>query len=686
MGIEEDLKSIFFEEAREHVASLEGDLIQLEYAADSGDKVDADLVNRIFRSAHTIKGGAGSVGFTDLSGFTHTLENVLDRVREQSLGVTNDLISVLLQSVDCIARLLDAAMDAGDPPSEQELANIIEHLNGYLGGAVDAAAAAAEAAARAAANQLDRDTIRSYHIDFKFSRAFFESGTDPLMLLSELSELGYLAKNTANTDDLPALDEMDPHQLYLSWQLELTGNITPADLDGVFIFVVEDNPITYREIVEGDPMPQAAPQSPRDTGRNADSAPTSASAMEADEETKDNASTKARMSSVRVDTDRLDRLVNLVGELVIGQARVAQEVLATNPDTDVVTAVELLDRITRDLQDEAMGMRMLPIGPTFVQFQRVVRDLALSQGKEVALEISGQETELDKSIIEKIGDPLKHMVRNAVDHGLESPAERQQAGKPKKGKLRLAAYHAEGNIVIEITDDGKGLNADAISAKAIREGLIPPDHSLTKDQIHYLIFHPGLSTAAKVTDVSGRGVGMDVVKRNIEDLRGRIDIQTKMGKGSTFKITLPLTLAIIEGMALAVGEEVFLIPLLSIVESIRPKKHEVETVAGKGEMVVVRGEALPLVRLHEELGVFLERKCPSEALVIIVESGGKRYCLLVDDILGQQQVVIKTMEQNYKKVEGVAGASILADGKVAMILDITALLHKAYEHHEGAAV
>ena len=676
MGIEEDLKSIFFEEAREHVVSLEGDLIQLEYAAESGDKVDAELVNRIFRSAHTIKGGAGSVGFTDLLGFTHTLENVLDRVREQSLGVTRELISVLLQSVDCISRLLDAAMEAGDPPSEQELAAIVEQLNSHLGNVVDTATAVADTAAMAAANQLDRDTIRSYNIDLKFSRAFFESGTDPVMLVNELSELGYIAANKPSLDALPALDEIDPHQLYLSWQLELTGNITPADLDGVFIFVVEDNPVTYREIVDGEPTPQMTSPAATDTDSKADA--TATATEEEEEGEREGTPSKARMSSVRVDTDRLDRLVNLVGELVIGQARVAQEVLASNPDTEVVTAIELLDRITRDLQDEAMGMRMLPIGPTFVQFQRVVRDLALSQDKEVALEISGQETELDKSIIEKIGDPLKHMVRNAVDHGLESAEERQRAGKPKKGKLKLAAYHAEGSIVIEITDDGRGLDADAIAAKAIKEGLIPADHNLSKDQIHHLIFHPGLSTAAQVTAVSGRGVGMDVVKRNIEDLRGRIDIKTEVGKGSSFKITLPLTLAIIEGMALAVGDEIFLIPLLSIVESIRPKKNEVETVAEKGEMVVVRGEALPLVRLHEQLSVFMERKCPSEALVIIVESGLKRYCLMVDDILGQQQVVIKTMEQNYKKVEGVAGASILADGRVAMILDITALIRHTY--------
>ncbi|MFQ5509390.1 MAG: chemotaxis protein CheA [Leptospirillia bacterium] len=656
MGIEEDLKAIFFEEGQEHLQSLEEDLIQLESDSGAGTDIDDEVINRIFRSAHTIKGGAGSVGFADLAGFTHTVENVLDQMREHTLGVSRELISVLLNCADCMARLLDAAMDQGDAPGESEVAALVEQLNGYLGNTVDAATAAADAASTAIETQDAPAGTgeRTFSINFRFKPDLLESGTDPSMLLSELEELGELTIRSVDSDRVPTLENLNPYELHLGWELELKGSVTKEDLDGVFIFVTDDHPVTFSEVVD-----------------KVEAAPTDA----ASEQPKKKA--KSAVSSVRVDTERLDRLINLVGELVIGQARVAQVTLENNAPPETESAVEGLQRVVRELQEEAMGMRMLPVGPTFVQFQRVVRDLAISQGKEVNLEIQGQEVELDKSIIEKIGDPLKHMVRNSVDHGLETSEERVAAGKPPVGTVKLAAYHAEGNIVIEITDDGRGLDAEAIAAKAIREGVIPEDHSLTLDQIHMLVFHAGLSTAKEITDVSGRGVGMDVVRRNIEQLRGTISIDTELGKGSTFKICLPLTLAIIDGMALAVGDETFLIPLLSIVESIRPERQAVESVGGREELVMVRGEALPLIRLQEQLGVPGESRHPSEALVIIVESGGKRYCLQVDDILGQQQVVIKTMEQNYKKVDGVAGATILPDGKVAMILDIGALVRSS---------
>lgn len=666
MSLEDELKNVFFDEGKEHLASLEEDLIRLETESVDGGGIDAELVNRIFRSAHTIKGGAGSVGFTDLSQFTHTVENVLDQVRQHTLSVSEDLISILLHSVDCMSRMLDAAMGNGEPPDEDERTELIEHLNAFLGHVVDAASAAADAAEKAAETPVPRRNT-AYDVTLKFLPDLFETGTDPQMLLTELADLGSLEITRVHSDALPDLENIDPHRIYLWWDLRLSGAISRDDLDGVFIFVADDHPITYEEVsVEPDTSPGGG--APADGAREARGKAEPRSGQR-----------KGGLSSVRVDTDRLDRLVNLVGELVIGQSQVAQVALQDNVTPETVAAVEALNRITRQLQDEAMSMRMLPIGPTFVQFQRVVRDLAVAQGKKVNLEVFGQDTELDKSIIEKIGDPLKHMVRNAIDHGLETPAEREAAGKPAAGTLRLSAYHAEGSIMVEIADDGRGLDADAIARKAVQQGVIPEDHALTPDQIHQLIFHPGLSTASKVTDVSGRGVGMDVVKRNIDQLRGSVSIQTVQGKGTTFRITLPLTLAIIEGMAVAVGSETFIIPLLSIVESVRPRKAEVQTMAGGGEIVTVRGDALPLVRLHDELQVPVERLCPSEALVIIVENASERYCLMVNDILGQQQVVIKTIEQNYKKVDGIAGATILADGRVALILDIGALVRKALD-------
>ncbi|MBI5136613.1 MAG: chemotaxis protein CheA [Nitrospirae bacterium] len=691
MGIENELKGIFLEESREHVASLENDLLALEEAA--GGAADPELVNRIFRAAHTIKGGSGSVGYPELMGFTHTMENVLDRVRQNALAVDRELISLLLSCVDCIARMLDAMDHAGEVPSEAERAALATRLNGFLGGTVAAAQAAGDQAV-AVVTALDKGRKtgreRCFRIRMRLAPDVLESGTDPAMLLTELADHGTLAVEQVNLEQVPALDAMDPYRLYLSWDLTLTGHVTRDDVEGVFIFVSEGSHIDITEEAPAAPVNQnsTAQVGALDITEEAPAAAVSVEAAPAAPraEATVRAETAPRPeaqgggkgpSSIRVDTQRLDRLVNLVGELVIGQARVAQACLKDGATPEAIAAIESIDRITRELQDEAMGMRMLPIGPTFVQFQRVVRDLAVSQGKQVNLEIKGKETELDKSIIEKIGDPLKHMVRNAVDHGLETPAERRAAGKPEEGTLTMAAYHQEGNIVIEIADDGKGLNAEAIAAKAVREGVIPADHNLSESQVHALIFHPGLSTAQKVTDLSGRGVGMDVVKRNIEELRGRVSIESTPGKGTRFKIALPLTLAIIDGMAISVGPQVFLIPLLSIVESVRPRPGDLKSVSGRDEWVTLRGESLPLIRLHEMLGV-PGKACAAEDSLVVVENMGRRYGLLVNDILGQQQVVIKSIEQHYKAVDGVAGASILVDGRVAMILDVAALVRRAF--------
>jgi len=681
MGIEQELRGLFLEESREHVTSLENDLLQLEGESAQG-AIDSELINRIFRSAHTIKGGAGTVGFNDLMGFTHNTENVLDQVRNERLAVSQKLISLLLSCVDCISRMLDAATGDGAEPSDEEKAELVSRLDGYLGQAVETVAKVADQVTEVEVSEPAQPTsakgrCKCFDVHMQLSDDVMESGTDPLMLIEELKDHGQVEVKAVQTDKIPSLEEMDPYQLYMSWDLTVTGEMSKEDLEGVFIFVDDDGAIKIAEASPeisdestAAPVPIAA-----DVVEKAKPAKTAVPRL---------ATTKAA-ASIRVDTERLDRLVNLVGELVIGQARIAQECINGDPSPETVAAVESLDRVTRELQNEAMGMRMVPIGPTFAQFQRVVRDLALAQGKNVSLDIQGKETELDKSIIEKIGDPLKHMVRNSVDHGMESAEARIAAGKPEVGTVRLAAYHQEGNIVIEIADDGNGLNAQAIADKAIREGVIPEDHSLTEQQIHALIFHPGLSTAAVVTDVSGRGVGMDVVKRNIEELRGRVSIESTPGKGTTFKIVLPLTLAIIDGMALQVGNQVFLTPLLSIVESFRPLPEQLQDVSGRAEWVSLRGETVPLIRLGEVLGVGQSEEINvSESLVVVVEVSGGRYGLVVTDILGQQQVVIKPIEQHYKQVAGIAGASILVDGRVAMILDVSALVRIAFAEHAVA--
>lgn len=392
---------------------------------------------------------------------------------------------------------------------------------------------------------------------------------------------------------------------------------------------------------------------------------------------------KQDSSTIRVSTEKVDKLINLVGELVITQSIINQNVAALGPARAGLLegVVGQMDRNLRELQERVMAVRMLPIGTVFRRFPRVVRDLAKECGKTIVLQIHGEETELDKTVIERISDPMTHLIRNAVDHGIEPPDRRLALGKPAEGRIQLDAYHQGGSIFIEVADDGRGLDRSRILRKATEQGLISGDESLTDDQVYRLIFQPGFSTAERVTDVSGRGVGMDVVIRNIEGLGGSIVIATEAGRGTRFTIKLPLTLAIMDGLSIQVGDEVYIIPLLSITESIRPKPADLGTVVGRGEVVNVRGQALPIVRLYERLDVTPKIYDPAQGLLVIVEQEGRRIALLVDELLGQQQVVIKSLETNYRKVPGVSGATILGDGRVAMILDIPGLIRLASGSH-----
>jgi two-component system chemotaxis sensor kinase CheA len=388
---------------------------------------------------------------------------------------------------------------------------------------------------------------------------------------------------------------------------------------------------------------------------------------------------KQEASSIRVNTNKVDKLINLVGELVITQSMVAQLVAGFTPDrlSQLEEAVTQMDRHARELQERVMAIRMLPIRTVFSRFPRVVRDLAQMQGKHVLLETAGEDTELDKTVIEQIGDPLTHLVRNAIDHGIEPSDVRRQAGKPEAGRLTLKAYQQGGNIYIEIADDGKGLNRERIVAKAVQNGLVAPDQTLTDEEAFALIFRPGLSTAEKITEVSGRGVGMDVVKRNVETLGGSIAIQSQQGRGTTFTIKLPLTLAILDGQSLSVGNQVYILPLVSIIESVRPTRENLNSVFSAGEVITIRGQVLPMLRLHRLFGVETSIDDPTQGLVVIVEHDGRKAAVMVDELLGQQQVVIKSLETNFKKVEGLAGATILGDGRVALILDVPGIVRLA---------
>ncbi|MBK7487613.1 MAG: chemotaxis protein CheA [Nitrospira sp.] len=558
--------------------------------------------------------------------------------------------------------------------------------------------------------------MHRYSITWVPPQYLFQRGLDPAQFLKELAGLGTVTHVTLDAGRLPALAELNPELCYLGWTLDLETAKDLKVIEAVFDFVREDSTLTIVDhpveahtagiatetakplgeilvetgVVSQTQLNQALSQQKK-VGEILveQKAATPEQISEALKKQSEGAvpAKKAETPSIRVDTVKIDRLINLVGELVITQSMLSD--LGSRFEMSqlpvLLERVAQLERNTREIQERVMGIRMVPIGNAFSRFPRLVRDLSGKAGKKIQLILSGEETELDKTVIESIGDPLTHLVRNSADHGLEPPDERVAAGKPEQGIIRLNAFHEGGSICITVEDDGRGLNRDKILAKGIKQGLIAESDKLSDEQIWMLIFKPGFSTAEKVTDVSGRGVGMDVVKRNIEGLGGTVSIKTVTGKGTTFTLKLPLTLAIIEGMTVRVGQDTYIVPLLSILESIQPKREMVKTIVGKGELVNVRGTYLPLMRLYDVFQLEPELSDPTKAILLILETEGERVAVMVDEILGQQQVVIKSMEQNFRKIEGVAGATILGDGTVGFILDVRGLLNIARQGTAKAA-
>lgn len=673
--MEDKLLAIFAEESNEIIDTLERGLLVLE------NSEDPEEINSVFRAAHTMKGNAGIVGYDVVVSLTHLMEGVLDEIRQGRMKPNAHVVGLLLNAVDELKILVSRQL-AGEQPAPP--AEIIDALAACLGkSSPEAPRAAPKPAAPSTRSQSTR-----FRVTMRFEPDIFTTGTDPIQLLLELAELGEIEKVVCHSEELPPLDSLVPDKLYLWWEVWLISQQSLGTLANVFIFVQDDNQISIEEAHDEPDAPLAeAPVTGKQPPR-----PSPASQPALAEELPDSSTQAASpltpqafapSPTIRVDTDKLDKLVNLVGELVIGVARVNQ---LTDDDedhacsTELAGAVENLDHISRDLQEQVLRVRMIPVEGTFNRFQRVVRDLASELGKTINLEMTGSETELDKNVIEQIADPLKHLIRNSADHGLEPPQERLAGGKPETGTIWLRAYQQEGQIIIEVTDDGRGIDRKQVLDKALERGLAEPGVTYSDKETYGFMFQPGFSTAATVTEVSGRGVGLDVARQNIEALRGSIEVESELGTGSTFRIKLPLTLAIIDGMMVRVGDEVITLPLLSILESIRPKAEEIKTVEGKGELISVRDEFLPLVRLHEVFDLPTESTDPTRALVVIIESVAKRFGVLVDDILGEQQAVIKSLEQNYQKVEGIAGATILGDGAVSLILDIHGLEKLAFGH------
>lgn len=668
----------FLEESLEGLDIMESSLLDL----DVGDK-DPDVINTIFRAAHSIKGGSGTFGFMEISEFTHIQETLLDEIRSAKRYATQDIINTLLESVDCVREMLFAEKDKRQY-DKNHVSSVQIKLENILFDNVNATAVIID---EGEAQIID---AQGWKIIFKPHLDMIKTGNDPVRILRELSSLGVMEVQV-NIDKLPSFSRLDPESCYLSWDIDLFGDAEEGEVREVFDWVDGDCDLTILPLSQLDKPTQkielsnnndANKQLLEEARTAIETAAVNAVDQQLTDSVQDLATNKKRVnpvpesSSIRVSTQKVDELINLVGELVITQSMIGQ----LGQDFDVSRIERLMDglsqleRHTRELQESVMRIRMLPISFSFNRFPRLVHDLGNKLGKKIELKMSGENTELDKTVLEKISDPLVHLVRNSLDHGLETPECRIAAGKSETGILHLNAYHKGGSIIIEISDDGAGLNKEKIRSRALQSGLIAEDEVLSDERIHDLIFQPGFSTAEEVSDVSGRGVGMDVVRKNIRELGGAVDIASIPGKGSIITIRLPLTLAIMDGQLVRVGNETYIIPLVSIIESLQARKENVKTIVDHAEVYRLRDEYIHIVRLHEIFQLQPDTHDINDGLLVMVEAEGRKIGLFVDELFGQQQVVIKSLETNYRRIDGVSGATILGDGTVAMILDVAGLV------------
>ncbi len=655
----------FFDEAMELLAEKERLLLNINVSAP-----DTEELNAIFRTAHSIKGGAATFGFVDITEMTHVLESLLDRIRKGEITLTADHVDAFLAAKDVLTMLIDGHRH-GSAVEHDLVAEVSKRLN----------------LLSAQESQPVQDTV-----------AAVEATPPPVVHVAPSTPLA--AGMHQYTVTLPVTPQRDVEALVT--ELGLMGDvkssalanggtqfvlITENSADDIFAicsFVVDIDALKIEEVhaepaavtvAEAPPVPETKPEPlpPASIAEPAVAAPLSASPQR--RETDKAGANNAEASSIRVSIDKVDQLINFVGELVITQAMIDQRIAVLDPMLyeNLLNSVSQLARNTRDLQESVMSIRMMPMDYVFSRFPRMVRDLAGKLGKKIDFITEGAATELDKGLIEHIVDPLNHLVRNSVDHGIETPEIRRAAGKPETGKLTLSAAHQGGNIVIEVRDDGAGLNRERILQKARQQG-IPVSETMPDEDVWQLIFAPGFSTAEMVTDVSGRGVGMDVVKRNISAMGGAVDIRSSRGNGSTMRISLPLTLAILDGMSVKVGAEVYIVPLAYVIESLQPETTKLKEVAGQGRLIEVRGEYLPLIYLHEQFSIPDHCGKPEEGIVVILSVDDKKAALLVDSLVGQQQVVVKNLESNFRKVSGISGATILGDGGVSLILDVAALI------------
>ncbi len=721
--------AVFFEESFEGLELMEAALLDLDV-----DNPDSEQINAIFRAAHSIKGGSGTFGFVQVSEFTHILETLLDKVRDGGHAIDADGIELFLQSVDCLRGLLEA-LQAEQEPDLQRANQLTAVFQAVLDGATYA-----DSSSQVNTNPPQDNGINDvlepelpvipeaenlgavrqqigFKIDFKPDTDMLKGGNDPVRMLRELATLGEI-KTTLDASELPPLESLVADNCYVSWHIELMTSCKIDDVEEVFEWVEDECELSITPIMADAPntsnsqsedaqsnsnvqatdtkgerlvMPSGPLPSLDNLQLPSPTVPKSSEAVHPIESSVQEAiktpveakpakakPVKVESSSIRVGIDKVDSLINLVGELVITQSMLGQMGSASDSINEenishLREGLVQLEQNTRELQDSVMRIRMLPISFTFNRLPRMVRDISLQLGKQVQLELSGENTELDKTVMEKISDPMVHLIRNALDHGIEMPEVRKAAGKPELGTIALNAFHQGGSIVIEMTDDGGGIDTERLLAKARGNGLVGESELLTQDQKLELLFAPGLSTSEQVSDLSGRGVGMDVVRRNIQELNGSVEVSTEIGKGSKFRIRLPLTLAILDGQLVTVADQTYIFPLVSISESLQIDGARVNNLAGGSDVYSLREEYIPILRLDRLFGLRQGDAVLDGSLLVVIESEGQKIGVVVDELLAQQQVVIKSLEDNYIRVLGVSGATILGDGNVAMILDAVGL-------------
>ena len=712
----EEAKQGFKIECEELLQQMEDGLLNLEDEPD-----DSDAINAIFRSAHTIKGSAGVFGLDDIVAFTHVVESLLDKMRNGEMKVTEDAVALLLKTNDHMAKLVPHVIENDhiiDDAITSEGQTLITELNAFQGADSPIAIAASEPSTevvQVSAEGGGAVATDNWHISLRFGREVLRNGMDPLSFLRYLATLGEIVELTTLIDEMPAAAEMDPEECYLGFEIDFHSDADKSAIEQVFEFVRDDCQIHiipprshishYIELIDALPeddmkigemlvkggaltqheLEQALQKQAEQPEKLGDILVTEQAVdkqvMEAAAKKQKNVRQKKASEgrSIRIDAEKLDHLINLVGELVIASARsylLAQKI----DDDDMIESILNTTRLVEEIRDSALNTRMVQIGETFNRFKRVVRDVSKDLGKDIKLDIQGGDTELDKTVVEKIGDPLMHLLRNSMDHGIESADIRLQRGKPAEGAVTLKAFHDSGSIVIQICDDGGGLNREKILAKAIQKGLVAENHSLSDHDIDRLIFEAGFSTADEVTNLSGRGVGMDVVRKNIEALRGTVDVHCEPGVGTTFDIRLPLTLAIIDGFLLGVGDSTYVVPLDMVVECVELTEEEQDSTVNNN-YINLRGEVLPFIRLGR---MFDERvRNDSRENVVVVQYAGQKAGLVVDELLGEFQTVIKPLSKVFQMLKGVSGATILGDGQVAVILDVPALIGRAaqFEAH-----